>query len=130
VRAGRFHQSFPIIPVADVRRSLGFYSDLLGFERTYSFPSDDDPQFALLAIEDGKLGLAARRWARGNQVDRQLGDMDDVDAAVADLRAAGVRLWRNPPTVPGVSVLPPSPIPTATWSTSGRQPTDPRAQPP
>jgi catechol 2,3-dioxygenase-like lactoylglutathione lyase family enzyme len=29
-----FRDAFPILQVADVRRSLGFYRDLLGFEVT------------------------------------------------------------------------------------------------
>ena len=41
-----------------MRRSLQFYRDL-GFEVTYCFPSEGDPQFVSLAIAGGKLALGA-----------------------------------------------------------------------
>jgi lactoylglutathione lyase len=59
-----FRDAFPILQVADLRPSLGFYRDLLGFEVTYSFPSEGDPQFVWLAIDGGKLGLGTTRVRR------------------------------------------------------------------
>jgi len=61
--ARRFRDAFPILQVADVHRSLDFYRDLLGFEVTYSFASDDDPQFVSLAIDGGpRCTFATPPW--------------------------------------------------------------------
>lgn len=98
--AGRFRESFPILEVADLRRSLAFYSGLLGFERTYSFPSDDDPQFVLLAVEDGKLGLAAADGPVETASTSIWAYTNDVDAAVEELREAGVRIVDEPSVRP------------------------------
>jgi lactoylglutathione lyase len=98
--AGRFRDSFPILQVSDVQRALGFYCDLLGFERAYSFPSDDDPQFASLAIDGGKLGLGATDDPIESGSTSIWLYTDDVDAAVADLREAGVRVVAEPADQP------------------------------
>ena len=93
---GRYRDSFPILQVSDLGRSLGFYRDLLGFELTYAFPSEDEPQFVSLALTGGKLGLG------GSPGPVQSGSTsiwlytDDVDDAVADLRAAGVEVVAEP----------------------------------
>jgi catechol 2,3-dioxygenase-like lactoylglutathione lyase family enzyme len=53
-----FRDPFPILEVADIRRSLAFYADLLGFQTTYGFPSPDDPQFVALELAGRELGLS------------------------------------------------------------------------
>jgi lactoylglutathione lyase len=95
-----FRDSFPILQVSDVPRALGFYCDLLGFERAYSFPSDDDPQFVSLALDGGKLGLGATDQAVESGSTSIWLYTDDVDAALADLRAAGVRVVAEPADQP------------------------------
>ncbi|MFQ5550867.1 MAG: VOC family protein, partial [Gemmatimonadales bacterium] len=45
--AQRFERVTPRLPVADLRRTISFYTDLLGFALTTSWP-DDDPTFAIL----------------------------------------------------------------------------------
>jgi lactoylglutathione lyase len=95
-----FRDAFPILQVADLRRSLGFYRDLLGFAVTYSFPSEDDPQFVSLAIDGGKLGLGGTAEAVQTASTALWLYTDDVDAAVADLRAASVRVVAEPADQP------------------------------
>ena len=55
---GRFSDCFAILEVSDLRRSVGFNRDLLGFELTYASPSEDEAVFVSLALGDGKLALA------------------------------------------------------------------------
>ena len=86
--------------VADMRRSLGFYRDLLGFELLYTFPSAEDPQFASLAIEGGKLGLGAGDEPVESGSTSIWVYTDDVDAAVADLRSAGTPVAAEPADQP------------------------------
>jgi lactoylglutathione lyase len=93
---GSFRDAFPILQVADLRRSLSFYRDLLGFVVTYSFPSEDDPQFVSLDIDGGKLGLGATTEAVQSASTALWLYTDDVDGAVADLRTAGVRVVAEP----------------------------------
>ncbi len=98
--ASRFREPFPILQVADLQRSLGFYRDLLGFELIYSFPSDDEPGFVSLALDGGKLALGQA----GGTIETATASLwlyaDDVDAAVSDLREAGVRVVAEPADQP------------------------------
>jgi lactoylglutathione lyase len=93
---GRFRESFAIVMVADMHASLGFYRDQLGFEVDFAFPSADEPQFALLTIDDGKLGLALADGPVDTGSTAIWLYTDDVDAAVADLRSAGAPVVAEP----------------------------------
>jgi lactoylglutathione lyase len=94
----RFRDSFPILEVSDVLRSLRFYTDLLGFRKTYSFDGDDDqPVFASLELEDGSsLGIAGPTDRIESATTAIWMYTDDVDAAVAELREAGVTVIAEP----------------------------------
>ena len=98
--AGRLRDSFPILLVADLRASIRFYTDLLGFELRYAFPSADEPQFVSLAIEGGKLGLGATDGPVESGSTSIWLYADDVDATVADLRGANVRVVAEPADQP------------------------------
>jgi lactoylglutathione lyase len=95
-----FRDAFPILMVADMRRSLGFYRDLIGFEVTYTFPSAEDPQFASFSIEGGKLALATGDKPVESGSTAIWLYADDVDAAVSDLRSAGVPVVAEPADQP------------------------------
>ncbi len=73
---------------------------MLGFEVTYSFPPQDDPQFVSLAIEGGKLGLGATEEPVQSASTSLWLYADDVDAAVAELQEAGVRVIAEPADQP------------------------------
>jgi len=88
--ASGFRDAFPILLVSDLQRSLGFYRDLLGFEVTYCFPSESEPQFVSLAIDGGKLGLGTAQEQVQSASTAIWLYTDDVDDAVARLRDAGV----------------------------------------
>ncbi len=98
--AHHFRGSFPILQASDLELSLGFYRDLLGFNVTYAFPSEDEPQFASLAIAGGKLGLGATDQPVESASTSLWLYADDVDAAIADLRDAGVRVVAEPADQP------------------------------
>ena len=98
--AGRFRDCFAILQVSDLRRSLAFYRELLGFELTYAFPSEGEPEFVALEVEGGSLGLGGTdRVAQSGSTALWL-YTDDVDAAIADLRTAGVRVVAEPADQP------------------------------
>jgi lactoylglutathione lyase len=86
----------PILQVADMARALGFYRDLLGFAVAYSFPADEAPAFASLEIQGGTLGLAAADGPIESATTAIWLYCDDVDAAIRELRSAGVRVIAEP----------------------------------
>jgi lactoylglutathione lyase len=98
--AGRFRDCFAILEVSDLQRSLRFYRGLLGFDLTYSFPSEEEPQFVALEVDGGGLGLAAADGPVESASTAIWVYTDDVDAAVADLRSAGVRVIAEPADQP------------------------------
>ena len=94
--AAGFRDAFPILLVSDLQRSLAFYRDLLGFEVTYCFPSESEPQFVSLAIDGGKLGLGTTQEPVQSASTAIWLYTDDVDDAVARLREGGVRVVAEP----------------------------------
>jgi lactoylglutathione lyase len=94
----RFRESFPILEVSDVPRSLRFYTELLGFRTTFSFEGDDgQPVFASLELEDGtKLAIGGPKEAVESGSVAIWLYTDDVDAAVAELQRAGVEVIAEP----------------------------------
>jgi lactoylglutathione lyase len=97
--------SFPILYVDDLPAALHFYRDLLGFELLYVFPPEGEPGYASLRLADGKIGLShanfpgihgkPQRPVSGRPFELCL-ETEDVDAAVAELSSAGVRVLAAP----------------------------------
>jgi lactoylglutathione lyase len=98
--ADRFHDAFPILNVADMQRSLGFYCDQLGFEVEFAFPQEGDPRFAQLAVDGGKLGLASAEGPVQSGSTAIWLYTDDVDAALRRLRDAGAPVLAEPADQP------------------------------
>lgn len=87
-----YYDAFPIIHTTDLNRSLGFYRDLLGFRVTFEFP----PDFAALKLDrGGSLALAQVPEVTPGSFQLCV-YADDVDLAVARLRAAGVTVLAEP----------------------------------
>ena len=100
-------KAFPVLYVADVRRSVEFYT-LLGYESTYQFPLEGDPHYVGLERGDSSLGLSDASW-REAQLGITVGTaprfelfvyVDDVEAAVESFRAAGYPVLQEPATMP------------------------------
>ena len=91
----RVRDAFPILLVADLERSVAFYRDGLGFTEEYGFEG-----FVQLAVEGGKLGLAAT----DKRVDPSSTAIwvytDDVDALFAELTEAGAPVVAEPADQP------------------------------
>jgi lactoylglutathione lyase len=94
---------FPILATRDLGGLLGFYRDLLGFSVTYEFSAPDgEPGYVGLELGPSHLGIGR---------DPELTDgpserfslwlyVDDCDATVEHLRAAGVRIVEEPTDQP------------------------------
>ena len=99
---------FPILYVRSVPESVAFYEGLLGLERSYSWPSDAEPDFVVVRLGESSLGLAAASapeellGVRPGESPR--GELcfytDDVDATVRELARLGVRVLREPAAMP------------------------------
>lgn len=101
----RYRSAFPIIYSSDVLRALAFYRDGMGFAETFRFPPGaPEPEFVSLTLDDSAgVALAAageslhgrpvRPGARGFELCVYV---DDVDAAVADLRDRGHEVLVEP----------------------------------
>jgi lactoylglutathione lyase len=100
-------RSFPILYVSDLRASRAFYTRL-GFEEVYRFPPGDDAGFVSLRYGETALGLVTRDWPE-DQLSLTMGSsprgelwvyVEDVDAAAAELRAAGTAVLKEPADMP------------------------------
>jgi catechol 2,3-dioxygenase-like lactoylglutathione lyase family enzyme len=95
-----YRDPFPILYVADVERSLGFYRNLLGFTVGYEWREGDVLGFVALALDDGRsVGLARRTPDAGERFELCL-LVDDADAACEELRAKGVSIRTEPQDQP------------------------------
>ncbi len=108
-----FTTAFPIVYCDDLPRTLVFYRDRLGFRVTFAFPEAGEPAFVALQLGQGaELALAdvsdpGAEHVHGKTVRPATGHgfelcvySDDVDAAVAELRAAGVPVLSEPADQP------------------------------
>jgi lactoylglutathione lyase len=108
--AVEFREAFPIILTDDLARLTTFYRERLGFTETYRSPTDDgEPEFVVLSLGGAQFafgraegpGLHGRR--RGPDAGNRLEVCvytDDVDAAVAELSAAGSPVLYEPTDQP------------------------------
>ncbi|MEK8108767.1 VOC family protein [Micromonospora sp. M12] len=83
----------------DLPRLIAFYRDVVGFELTYRFPEEGDPEFVALRLGSSELGLAANPEA-GDPADSHRWELcvyaDDCDAAVGALRSGGATVTEEP----------------------------------
>jgi lactoylglutathione lyase len=95
-------RAFPIVYAADVERAARFYEEL-GFERFYRHPADGEAGYVGLRLGESQLGVvtvAAPQAMHGATIGTDprfelFVYVDDVDAEVERLRAAGVRVLRE-----------------------------------
>jgi lactoylglutathione lyase len=105
-----YREAFPIIYTADLSRALSFYRDALGMTVTFRFPAQGDPTFVSLTLSDNSglalAGPAATPPYHGLPVQPGANSFelcvytDDVDQAVAQLRAAGHAVLYEPADQP------------------------------
>jgi lactoylglutathione lyase len=104
--------AFPILYAADLAAALRFYRDLLGFAVTYRFPEDGEPVFVGLKLGGSEIAIAdvsdpeaaaihgrPLRPVSGHRFELCV-YTGDVDAAVEELRDAGVTILAEPADQP------------------------------
>jgi len=83
-----FREAFPILMVDDVEQASAFYCSTLGFEEAYRNEDEHGVEFVFLSLAPYGIGLGRRADGETHDVALWI-YADDVDAAAADLRAAG-----------------------------------------
>jgi lactoylglutathione lyase len=102
----RYYETFPIIYTADLAEAMGFYRGLLGFEETFRYPAEGEPEYVafqgigLAATTEGQVGLHGWPVAPHSGGFELCVYTDDVDAAVEELRAHGVLILTEPADQP------------------------------
>lgn len=91
------------ITVADLDRSIRFYTEVLGltFERRRRIP-ENRAEIAFVVDPESGARVELTRWEEktgidpGEQLDHLAFQVDDVDRVVADARARGVPIAKEP----------------------------------
>ncbi len=93
---------------ADIRKAADFYGRLLGLKETYRFPTQGEPQHIEFSIGGTTIAVSSPAGLRSHGMPPptpghpfEIGiKAEDVDAAVAELRAAGVTVIKDPSVNP------------------------------
>jgi lactoylglutathione lyase len=86
-------EAFPILSVRDLVATRRFY-ERLGFEQTYQFPPEGEPGFVTLQRGASQIGIGA--GAEEDDAVAYWVYVDDVDAALTDLREFGAVVVAEP----------------------------------
>ncbi len=99
-----YRQLFPIISTTDLPRALRFYRDLLGGTVAFEFPDPTgQPAYVGIDLAESHLGIGQDPGAPGPDVPKSMSlwiYADDCDAAIEQLRAAGVTITVEPADQP------------------------------
>jgi lactoylglutathione lyase len=85
--------AFPILSVSDLAKTKQFYEQL-GFQQTYQFPPEGEPGFVTLQRGTAQIGVGA--GAVDDDAVAYWVYVDDVDASLEALRAAGAEVVGEP----------------------------------
>lgn len=85
-------------PVTDLKRARAFYEGVLGLEISHSFGDVETEAWIEYDIAAGTLAIAngAPDWKPSPQGAAAALEVEDFDAAIADLKAAGVQFIQEP----------------------------------
>jgi catechol 2,3-dioxygenase-like lactoylglutathione lyase family enzyme len=99
--------AWPILYARDIERSVAFY-ELLGLRAGYRWPPEGKPQFVVARLGEWAIGIGtsdaperlhAMPFGEGLRFEL-CAYVDDVDAEVERLRAAGVEVLHDPEDKP------------------------------
>jgi lactoylglutathione lyase len=97
-----YEEVFPILATPDLGRTLGFYRDRLGATVSYQFPAEGDAVYIGLDLGQSHLGIS-QLDEQGETVNDRVTFWvyaTDCDAAIEQLRAAGVPVLEEPANQP------------------------------
>lgn len=108
---------------SDIARAIEFYGGALGLPETYRFPASGEPEHVEYAVGQTTVavsspaGLASHGMpppTAGHPFEIGL-KTDDVDSLVAELRAKGVTILREPFSIPAGNRVAYISDPDGTW---------------
>ena len=82
--------AFTAYPAKDVAKLRSFYTDKLGIKFGQPYSEDGIEKYADAQIGNGWFAIITSEWAGDGTAASIAFEVDDVDKAFADLRAAGV----------------------------------------
>jgi len=85
-------------PVTDLKRARAFYEGVLGLKQTHVFGNPEETAWIEYEIADVALaiGNGAPEWKPSPGGGSVALEVDDWDAAISDLKAAGVQFYAEP----------------------------------
>ena len=98
------HKSLLTIFARDISRSVEFYGKTIGLRETYRFPRSGAPMHVefdaggftvAVSSDEGLASHGMPKSSPGHSFELGL-KLDDVDAAIAELRKSGVAVLREP----------------------------------
>src|SRR5512136_2264442 len=103
-----FLKALVTIYSVDIRRAADFYGRVLGLAETYRFPRDGEPEHVEFYVGGATIAVSSPAGLRSHGMPPatpghpfELGiKTDNVDAAVDELRAAGVAIIKDPSVSP------------------------------
>ncbi len=103
-----FLKALVTIYSADIRRAMDFYGRLLGLEETYRFPYEGESEHVEYNVGGATIAVSSPAGLQSHGMPPatpghpfELGiKTDNVDAAVSELRAAGVTILKDPSVSP------------------------------
>lgn len=98
--APSFREPFPILYVADVARSIRFYTESLGFDVSYRWPKEGETVFAFLRLDPLGIAVSQRRAEHEGRDFELCLYTDDANAAAEQLRNAGAEEVQPPQDEP------------------------------
>ena len=90
--------AFPVVTVEDLPAARAFYEEL-GFTQAYRFPPEGDASFVTMRRGSATIGLGAGEVDEGDRSGYWV-YVDDVDATLDRLRAAGAPVVAEPADQP------------------------------
>jgi lactoylglutathione lyase len=91
-------RAFPIISVTDLPATRAFY-ERLGFVQAYQFPPEGEPGFVTMQRGSSSIGIGAGGAVEEDRFGYWV-YVDDVDAALEELRRAGAPVVAEPEDQP------------------------------
>ena len=91
--------AFPILSTPDLTRALGFYEGLLGGTVDYRFPDEGEAQYVGMDLGSSHIGIGADLDIEAGTAPQRFSlwiYVDDCDAVVDTLRAAGAPILEEP----------------------------------
>ncbi|CAG0949001.1 lactoylglutathione lyase [Anaerolineae bacterium] len=99
-----FSKALVTIYSTDIAKTVDFYGHILGFEETYRFPKQGEPEHVEFRVGSATIAVSSPAGLRSHGMPPatsghpfEIGlKTDDIDETIKKLRAAGVQILKDP----------------------------------